>query len=129
MKLRSVITHPYTLVISFFLVCISGQPFGGFYFNHFVMGLYYGTVYSITGGAGILIILFGHFKFKGPQNQLDAGFINLIGALLMIISLFLFFYLTGNINISAYIVQLLPLLSLLAFCILVTCFVLILPER
>ncbi|MEO5997435.1 MAG: hypothetical protein ABIN89_11900 [Chitinophagaceae bacterium] len=127
MKLKAIIIHPYTLVISFSLVFISGQPMSGFYFLYLVLGLYYGAIYSIIGSLGICVILFSHFKFKGTHKNLDAGFINLIGAVLLIISLFLFFYLTRDVNISTIFVQLFPFISLLIFCILVTCFVTILP--
>ena len=127
MKFKSVITHPYTLVISFLLVCFNTHPFGEFYFLYLLAGLLYGSVFAIVGSLGIFVILFSHFKFKGCHKNLDASFINLLGALLLIISLFLFFYLTRDSDISLIFHHLLPFLSLLLFCILVTCFALIIP--
>ena len=127
MKLKAIIIHPYTLVLSFSLISISGHPMSGFYFLYLITGLYYGAIYAIIGILGIFMILFSHFKFKGTNKNLDASFVNLIGAVLLIISLFLFFYLTREINISTIFVQLFPLISLLVFCILVSCFVIILP--
>ncbi len=127
MKLKILITHPFTLIASFLLVFIGGQHQGYFYFQELIAGLIYGEVYSIVGSFGIFTILFCHFKYKGVTNNLEACFINLIGSVLLIISLFLFFYHMEGIYVSQTFIQIVPLISLLVFCILVSFFVLLFP--
>ncbi len=127
MKLKILITHPFTLIASFLLIFISGQHHGYFYLQELIIGLIYGQVYSIVGMLGISIILFCHYKYKGVTNNLEACFINLIGSVLLIISLFLFFYNMEDVYVSGTFVQIVPLISLLAFCILVSFFVILFP--
>ena len=123
MKIREVISHPYTLVTSFFLITISGHSAGSVYFLYLALGVLYGEVYSILGIVGIAVILFSHFKYKGYDQSMDECLINLAGAILLVLSLFLFFYsYAENFNLGAY-DQASTFASLLVFGIFTTCFI------
>src|ERR1700712_5383903 len=123
MKLILLISHPFILIASFSLVYITGHDYKNIYIIYLAFGLLMGEPSSIAGALGILIILFSYFKYRGITNNLDVGFINLLGALFMIVSLFLFFYRMRADGVSQTFVQILPLISLLTFCILVSNFV------
>lgn len=123
MKLKKIISHPYTLVVSFSLITVTGQQAGGVYFLYLILGISYGAVYAILGTMGIAVILFSHFKYKRYDQSMDECLINLIGAVLLILSLFLFFYHNAaQLNFRIY-AQLTTLISLFVFGILTTCFV------
>ncbi len=127
MKIKILLTHPFTLIANFLLVIISGPWYSHFYFQELITGLLNGELYSIFGIVGILIIVFSHFKYKEVINNLEACFINLIGGVLLIVSLCLFFYRVKVISVSGTFVQIVPLISLLTFCILVSFFVILSP--
>lgn len=123
MKIRKILGHPYTLVTSFFLITITGQQASGIYFGYLVLGMSYGAVYSILGTMGIAVILFSHFKYKRYDQSMDESIINLLGAVLLILSLFLFFYHnTDKLSVGIY-GQAITLVTLLVFGVLTTCFI------
>src|SRR5215217_4102420 len=92
MKLLSVISHPYALVASFFLIIIGGQQIDQFYLQYLLAGLPSGAWHSIAGVTGISLILFSHLRF-GDKDRLEIHFANLLGVILLVLSLFFFFYL------------------------------------
>lgn len=129
MKLKRILSHPYALLISFLLVVTSIQPIVEFYCIYLFTGLFCGNLYSIAGTLGIIIILYSHFRYSREKFSLDACFINLVGAVLMIVSLFLFFLIHHyDVIIPGDLSHLFPFTSLLLFCILVTCFITVLPQ-
>ncbi len=128
MNLKTILSHPYPLLLSFLLVVTSVQPIVEFYCIYLLTGLFCGSLYSIAGSMGVIIILYSHFRYRRENFNLDACFINLVGSVLMIVSLFLFFLIHHyDIIIPGHLNQLFPFTSLLVFCILVTCFITVLP--
>lgn len=123
MKIKEIISHPYTLVTSFFLVTVTGDQADGIYFQYLIFGIPEGALYSIFGTIGIAVILFSHFKYKRYDLSMDECLINLLGAVLLILSLFLFFYHNAdNFQFGTY-GQTVTLATLLVFGILTTCFI------
>lgn len=92
MKTLKIISHPITLIICFLLILISGQHLGGFYLLYIVLGLPHGAIHSVLASAGIGILLFCDIKYKSGSHYLIVPWLNIISLLLLILSLFLFFY-------------------------------------
>jgi hypothetical protein len=91
MKKAKFIFHPYTLITSFLLILISGEHIGGFYALYILLGLPHGAIHSIIGIIGIVILILTRKKYKDLKVYHITYFANLVGALLLILSLFLFF--------------------------------------
>jgi hypothetical protein len=90
MKLFKFLSHPYTLVISFLFILISGEHLGGFYALYILLGLTHGVAHSLLGFFGILLLLISYhaaFKQKGYLRQV----LNIIGVAMLIASVFYFF--------------------------------------
>src|SRR5215203_641622 len=92
MKALKIITHPYTLIISFCLIIISGEHLGGFYALYLLLALYYGGIHSLLGLAAIILLIVGrNIKSRSKEKWL-LTLLNLGGAVFMIFSLLVFFY-------------------------------------
>jgi hypothetical protein len=117
MKTMKFLTHPYTLIASFFFVMISGQHLGGFYLLYLLLALPHGGVHSITALIGITLLLFSYSKHK-ERGQLTESILNIFGVFLLLLSLFLFFYNDKeNYNYGTF-VQLVPQITLTIFAVL-----------
>lgn len=92
MKLIKLITHPYIIIISFFAILISGEHLGGFYLVYILLGLPYGAVHSLLALSGVMLMLISYYKFKRNRLYVVESISNIIGLILLILSLFLFFY-------------------------------------
>src|SRR5689334_8187432 len=115
MKFRRIISHPYTLMTSFFFIVVGAKPIGGIYFLYLILGLSYGAVYSILDIGGIAVILFSHFQYKRLVQSIDDCVINLADDILLILSLLLFFYFEAErFNVSLH-GQVFSLLNLIVF--------------
>lgn len=126
MKLLSIISHPYALVASFFLIIIGGQQIDQFYLQFLLSGLRSGAWHSVAGITGISLILFSHLRFGDGDKSLEAHLTNLLGVILLVLSLFLFFYAGRDTLVAETFNQGIFLTSMTIFCIFVTCFITIL---
>jgi hypothetical protein len=123
MKTIRFLFHPYALIISFLLILISGQHLGGFYALYILLGLPYGALHSLIGVAGILILVITYKKYKSVKVYAIRYVGNLVGASLLILSLFLFFYRdTSNYNIGTF-YQTVPQVMLFVFSIVLLGFI------
>ncbi len=110
-----VFKHPLAVIISFIMILISGKQTGGFYILYLLLGLPHGGIHSITGILGTLLLLFGNIKSKQWGGNYISLCLNLLGVLLLWLSLFSFFYNDkGNYNIATF-YQLLPQILLSLF--------------
>lgn len=91
MKIFKFLSHPYTLIICFLLIMISGENFGGFYALYILMALPFGGVHALLALAGILILLINHNIQPNKINSVRPV-INLLGVLLLFGSLYYFFW-------------------------------------
>ena len=90
MKLFKILSHPYTLIISFLFILISGEHLGGFYALYILLGLTNGVIHSLLGFFGILLLLISYHiavKHIGFLQQV----LNMIGVAMLFASVFYFF--------------------------------------
>lgn len=124
MKKSNIITHPYSVLISFSLVLISGEHIGGFYILYLLMGLPHGTFHSILGISGIIILLLNKMLNSKKENYLLMPILNITGSILMIVSLSIFFFSDeDHYNIATF-YQLVPQIFLVVFILLSVSFIL-----
>ena len=107
--LFNILTQPIVQIIVFCWILVGSAYFGGFYLYFLIGGISGGEFYAITGCLGILLLAIQQFY---PKKILQAfGSACLIGSLL----LFYFGQINGPRHISF--TEILPLLSLLSFCV------------
>ena len=90
MKLFRILSHPYTLILSFLFILISGQHLGGFYVMYIFLGLIHGAVHSVLGFVGIIVLAATYHSVwskTSPLRQL----LNITGVGLLFASLYFFF--------------------------------------
>lgn len=122
MKAIKIITHPYTVIISFFAILISGQHLGGFYFLYVLLALPHGGIHSLLAFFGIFLLLVSYYRFEVDKTFLLGSVINLISVFLLLLSLFLFFYNDkGHYNYPTF-YQTVPQITLVLFIIIAVCF-------
>jgi integral membrane sensor domain MASE1 len=92
MKLIKIVTHPYIIIISFFIILINGEGFGGFYLLYLLMGLPYGAIHSLLAFFGIVILLFAYYKFRKKKERIIECLTEIFAVFLLILSLSAFFY-------------------------------------
>ena len=92
MKFIQFITHPLFLITYFLLIIISGESFGGFYCFYLALALPHGGIHSILALLGMGILIFSYAKYKNNFNYQIEPILNIAGALLLLSSLFSFFY-------------------------------------
>lgn len=90
MKLFKILSHPYTLVLSFLFIVISGQHLGGFYALYVLLGLMHGAIHSILAFLGIIVLLAMHHA-GWSQNSLRRQVANVTGTTLLFASVYFFF--------------------------------------
>jgi hypothetical protein len=91
MKLFKFLSHPYTLIVCFLLIMISGESFGGFYGLYILMALPTGGLHALLAVAGILILLINYNIQRNRMNPIRQV-INLVAVLLLFGSLYYFFW-------------------------------------
>ena len=91
MKALKYLTHPTILIISFLLILISGEQFGGFYLLYILLALPHGGIHAILATLGIIILIYSNYKYKRQFSFLIEPILNITGAILLILSLGLFF--------------------------------------
>ena len=91
MKAIKILTNPYTLIISFLMIIISGEHTGGFYISYLLLALPHFANYAVLAVVGIaLMLLVFHSKRKNSSATKPVG--NLIAILLLLASVYIFFY-------------------------------------
>lgn len=110
MKLFKIISHPYTLIICFLLIMISGENFGGFYAMYILMALPFGGVHALLAVAGILLLVINRSLNK---NKVAYQACNILGLVFLIASLFYFFAADRQHYNWATFQQLVPVMSLI----------------
>ena len=88
MKWFRILSHPYTLIICFLLIMISGESFGGFYAMYILMGLPFGAIHALLAVAGILMLIVNH-ALKGKLFVYQLA--NILGCILLFASILYFF--------------------------------------
>ena len=118
MKIIKILGHPYTVVISFMLLLISGEHFGGFYILYVLLGLPHGAIHSILPIPGMVILLFKNHKKIVPGVSV---LLNLVGLIFLLLSLFFFFYNDPSHYNAATFAQTVPLATFILFGVFVIC--------
>jgi GNAT superfamily N-acetyltransferase len=90
MKFFKIISHPYTLIICFLMIMISGEHLGGFYALYILLALPFGGVHAFLAIGGIVILLVTHKKLQ--SKGLASVLLNYVGVLLLFLSLYYFFW-------------------------------------
>ena len=88
MKWFRILSHPYTLIICFLLIMISGESFGGFYAMYILMALPFGGMHALLAVAGILVLIINHSL---NTNRTGYRLASVSGLFLLIASLLYFF--------------------------------------
>lgn len=90
MKAIKFIGHPVLFMSLFLLLIIEGDQFGGLYLLYLVLALPQGAPYAIVALAG-LILVFTAYKIYRVRAHYIKPALYVIGSLVMIFSLVLFF--------------------------------------
>jgi membrane protease YdiL (CAAX protease family) len=90
MKLFKILSHPYTLIVSFLFIVISGEHLGGFYALYVLLGLLQGAVHSLLGFFGIIVLLATYHSGWEPKS-LKRKMLNIVGVGLLFSSVYFFF--------------------------------------
>ncbi|MEI9945849.1 MAG: hypothetical protein WDN26_16715 [Chitinophagaceae bacterium] len=120
MKAVKILTHPYLLILSFCVIMISGQNFGGVYLIYLLMALPYGGIHAILALGGVIALILANERFKVGKL---ATILNLAGASCLFLSLYFFFYNDKAGYNSATFEQTVPQISLVLFAVLLIGFV------
>lgn len=115
MKAFKILTHPYTVIITFFLIMISGQHLGGFYLMYLLLALPFGGIHSLLALFGILLLLLCYHKYRRKKIYIVESIMNILGILLLLLSLFFFFYNDKQHYNYGTFDQLVPQISLIIF--------------
>ncbi len=103
------------------MILISGESFGGFYLLYLLLALPNGGIHAILALLGIVLLLFSYHKFKRKKSYWMEPVINIIGAMLLVLSLFFFFFNDQGYNDSTF-HQALPLTTIIIFSLLIISF-------
>jgi TRAP-type uncharacterized transport system fused permease subunit len=91
MKVFKILSHPYTLIICFLMILISGEHLGGFYILYLLLALPHGAIHSILALAGIGVLLFTFYRFQRKKVHRAEILLNVLGLALLFLSIYLFF--------------------------------------
>jgi hypothetical protein len=121
MKVLKILSHPILLAISFSFILVVGEKLSWFYIVAVMLGIVQGMLHSIFGVTGLLaILILPSFKLPGATKHI----LSIVGALLLAISLLVFFTSDkGNRNSSSF-SEPASLTTLILFCTLWIIFVL-----
>lgn len=114
MKAIKVITNSYTLIISFLIIIISGQHLGGFYIIYLLIALPYFGIHSILALVGIILLLIIYHNKKN-RCFIIRPLINLVSVLMLIASIYMFFYNDKEHYNYGTFYQLVPQITLIVF--------------
>lgn len=125
MKALKIIGHPVLIMSLFMLILISGEAFGGPYLLYLILGLPHGVDYAVIGFLGLVCLFVSYKIFRGKGRNWLKPTLNLIGILLLLLSLYIFFIndrMRYNYNTFS---QSVPMVSLILFGISVVCGIII----
>jgi hypothetical protein len=117
MKVIKIITHPYTVIISLFIILINGEGWGGFFVLYLLFGLPYAVIHSLLALLGVVLLLVNYYKYKGKKEGLSNYVIEIIGVFLLMLSIFIFFYTDKQHYNYGTFYQLVPVITLILFTI------------
>ncbi|MGV3766815.1 MAG: hypothetical protein ACO1NW_11860 [Chitinophagaceae bacterium] len=126
MKIVSFLSHPILITALFCVLLISGEAWGGIYFQYIILGLIHGSGYAVTALIAICA------SFPATIAPLMASKISRLAMIiLMPLSLFLFFTGERKTYYSATFEQPIPLLMLVFWgsCMLLLVFQTLLPTK
>jgi len=92
MKAFKFLTHPVILILSFLLILISGEHWGGFYLMYLLLALPHAGVHALLAVAGIAILVYSYLKFGRAKKYIIESLLNIIGVFCLVLSLYLFFH-------------------------------------
>ena len=123
MKALKFITHPYTLIVSFCLILISGEHLGGFYALYLLLALYYAGIHALLGLGGIIVLIATRKTRNKIKEPSWPNILNIVGAALLILSLIWFFYWDKDGYNYGTFYQIVPRLSLILFGVIALLFI------
>jgi len=110
------------LIICFLLILISGEHLGGFYLLYILLGLPHGAIHSILAVIGVALLLFSNHRYQREFKYLTEPFLNIVGVILLALSLILFFFKDSHhYNYSTF-YQTMPQISIGVFALLIVSF-------
>ena len=121
MKLFKILSNPYTIIIVFLLLMISGEQTGGFYIIYIFTALPHAGIHAILAVGGMIILL---FNYHVRNKAFVSFFLNIIGLAFLVLSLYLFFANDPSHYNQATFEQTVPLFTFILFGFLVLCSVL-----
>jgi len=115
MKLIKILIHPYTVIISFFVILINGEGWGGVFLLYLLFGLPYGAIHSLLALFGIVLLLVNYHGYKRRKDTVLQCLIEIIGVIFLILSLFIFFFNDKQHYNYGTFYQLVPVIMLILF--------------
>ena len=103
---------------------ISGQHLGGFYLLYLLLALPHGGMHSLLALFGIVLLLISYNKYKRKKIYLIESIINMVAIILLILSLFSFFYNDKEHYNFGTFYQIVPQITLVIFSIVALTFLL-----
>ena len=122
MKMIKLFTHPVLIIIAFLLILISGEHLGGFYLLYILLGLPHGAVHSLLAIVGIGLLFFTNYKYQQQFMFNIEPVLNIMGGIMILLSLFLFFYNDKSHYNYGTFYQTIPIILLSVFSLLVVGF-------
>lgn len=114
MKLINILTHPVLVIISFCLILVSGEHFGGFYLLYILMAIPHGGIHAVLALIGSGLVLFSYAKYNRQSKVFIELLLNILGVFGLYASLWLFFYNSWDYNDGTF-RQTVPLISFALF--------------
>ncbi len=121
MKAAKIITNPYTVVITFLMIIISGQHLGSFYIVYLLLALPHGGIHALLAVIGISLLLIIYHNKR--MSSIIKSILNVIAILMLIASLFIFFYIDDEHYNYGTFYQLVPQTTLVLFVFIALCFI------
>jgi hypothetical protein len=120
MKALNFFTHPIILIVSFLIIMISGEHFGGFYALYILLALPHGGPHSVLALLGIMLLILSNAT--NNKRGLIRNLLNVFGSILLVLSIVVFFYIDKEGYNYGTFYQTIPVITLLLFCFLTLLF-------
>ncbi len=91
MKVIKLFGHPVMTICLFLVILITGESIGGVYLFYLLLALPHALIHSIFAISGIIILVVSYSSIK-KIGSLAKSYMNIAGILLLVLSLFSFFY-------------------------------------
>lgn len=91
MKLFKILSNPYTLILCYSFIMISGEHWGGFYATYVLLALPAGYIHSLLAVAGMIAIIVNYHWMGKQTNKITGQLMNVLGVLLLLASIVYFF--------------------------------------